>query len=227
MLKILSFRTQFASFCFIFLFFFLFPQKVFAGDVVINEFLVDPDVSQWVELYNKGTAPIDISGWFIDDSGGTQKYTIEQNTIIGQGEFKVFESGLFNLNRTTPDTIRLLNGSTIEDSYSYDTGPGPNNTYGRQTDGIGSFVVFTSPTKESSNNTSSPAPTATPTSTPTPSPTSTPTPAPTSTPKPKLSKTTVILSGLGVIIITLIGVLAFRSFITAKRDPASQDKRHE
>ena len=48
----------------------LLPQKVLAADVVINEFLVDPDSSQWVELYNKGASPIDIGSWFIDDNGG-------------------------------------------------------------------------------------------------------------------------------------------------------------
>lgn len=213
MLKILSLRTLFASFCLFFLLFLFFPQKTFAGDVVINEFLLDPDVSQWVELYNKGTAPIDVSGWFIDDSGGTQKYTIEQNTVIGQGEFKVFESTLFNLNRVTPDTVKLLNGSSLQDSYSYETGPGENNTYGRQTDGIGSFVVFTSPTKGSANNSSSPLSTPTPTPTPTPSPTNTPQPASTVASENNLLK---ILIGLGVIIITTIAVLAFRFY-----------KRHE
>lgn len=173
---------------FFFLLFFFLPQTAFAGEVVINEFLVDPDSEQWVELYNKGSGSVDIGGWFIDDSGGTQKFTIPTGTTIGPLEFKVFESGFFNLNRTSADTAQLLNGTTLEDSYSYNSGPGVNSTYGRQTDGGSDWVVFNSPTKGSSNNTSQPAPT----STPTPSPTFTPTPTtkptltqkPTSTPKP-------------------------------------------
>lgn len=151
------------------------PHVVFAGDVLINEFLVDPDSNQWVELYNKGSNSADISGWFIDDSGGTQKFIIPASTSINPGELKVFESGYFNLNRTSADTVRLLNGDILVDSYSYNTGPGPNSSFGRVSDGGDSWVVFNTPTKGSSNNTSSPAPTSTPTPTPTVFPTSVPT----------------------------------------------------
>jgi len=171
------------------LFFFVFKTPVFAGEIVINEFLVDPDSQQWVELYNKGIDPVDISGWFIDDSGGTQKFTIPAGTIINTSEFKTFDSSYFNLNRTSADTIQLLNGLSVEDSYSYNTGPGVNNSYGRDEDGIGSWVVFNSPTKRSTNNASIPAPTATPTFTPIPTATSTPTPTKTPTPTPTTKPT--------------------------------------
>lgn len=152
--------------------FFLSASSSFAADIVINEFLVDPDTNQWVELYNKGVAPVNIGGWFIDDSGGTQKFTIPNDTVINSGEFKVFTSSYFNLNRATPDIVQLLNGAAVEDSYSYDVSPGTNKSYGRETDGFGSWVIFSSPTKGSSNNASSPEPTATPT----PIPINTPTP---------------------------------------------------
>src|SRR3989344_585222 len=154
----------------------LLPQKVLAADVVINEFLVDPDSSQWVELYNKGASPIDIGSWFIDDNGGSQKFTIPSGTLINPSEYKIFESGFFNLNRATSDTVQLLNGVSLEDSYSYTTGPGPNKSYGRDADGVGEWAIFNSPTKGSTNNSSAPMPV--PTSTPSPTPTSSPTPKP-------------------------------------------------
>ena len=153
-----------------------FPPHVLAGDVVINEFLVDPDSSQWVELYNKGTTPIDIGSWFIDDNGGSQKFTIPSGTLINPSEYKIFESGFFNLNRTTADTVQLLNGTSLEDSYSYTTGPGSNKSYGRDIDGVGEWAIFNNPTKGSTNNSSTPMPV--PTSTPSPTPTSSPTPKP-------------------------------------------------
>lgn len=165
------------------------PKTVFATDVVINEFLVDPDLQQWVELYNKGTEIINISGWFIDDNGGTQKFTIPSGTDINPSEFKIFESSYFNLNWTSEDTINLLNGATLEDSYSYLTGPGLNNSYGRDVDGVGNWVVFNSPTKGSTNNTSTPVPTATPTIIPSATPTNTPTPTKTPTPTPTTKPT--------------------------------------
>lgn len=166
----------------VFVFSFFHPLA-FAGNVVINEFLVDPDNQQWVELYNNGAEVVDISGWIIDDDGSiTQKFTIPTNTSINTGEFKIFESSLFNLNRTTPDTIQLIKESSIEDSYFYSMGPGVNNSYGRDSDGNGNWVVFNAPTKGSTNNTSVPVPTSTPTLTPTLVPTNTPTPPRTPTP---------------------------------------------
>ncbi len=166
----------------LFLFLFHVPVNVFAGDVVINEFLVDPDASQWVELYNKSPNPIDISGWVIDDDGGSQKFTIPAGTTINPLELKVFESSLFNLNKTSPDTIQLLNGSSIEDNYHYETGPGENKSYGRIGDGNGDWGVFSSITKGASNSTVTPLPSATPTQVP--SPTATDTPVPSKTPIP-------------------------------------------
>ncbi len=178
----------------IFLFFIIivlsfFPSIAYAeNDVVINEFLVNPDADQWVELYNKGSDPISIGGWFIDDEGGTQKFTIPSDTTIAPGEFKVFSSSYFNLNTVTSDTVKLLNNSTLIDEYKYDRGPGTNNSYGRNTDGIGEWVIFNTPTKGSTNNTAIPVPTNTLTPTPSPTPTEEPTPTkiptPTKTPTP-------------------------------------------
>lgn len=172
-------------------FFFSFVPIAIAGDVVINEFLVDPDNEQWVELYNKSSTSVTISGWFIDDSGGTEKFTIPSDTTLDAGGFRVFESHAFNLNRTTADTVQLLNGTVEEDSYSYSSGPGSGLTFGRNTDGTGSWVIFSSPTKGSSNNSSVPLPNPTPTptitSTPTPTPKPSATPKPTPTTKPPLT----------------------------------------
>lgn len=168
-------------------------QTVFAGDIVINEFQVDPDASQWVELYNKGSTSIDISGWAIDDDGSaSQKFTIPTGTTLTPYEFKVFESSLFNLNRTSSDTIKLFQGSVVEDSYSYTSGPGPNASFGRDNDGAGSWVTFSTPSKGLSNVSSVPAPTViltpkdVPTATKVPTPTKAPTPTkiPTSTKSP-------------------------------------------
>lgn len=172
------------------LFFLCKPSIAFAGDVVINEFLVEPEAEQWVELYNKGATSFDISGWVIDDNGGIQAYDIPPGTTISSGEFRVFSSSYFNLNRASADRIRLLNGTNEEDSYSYPTGPGIQYTYGRIIDGTGSWGIFSSPTKGSSNNVSTPqsTPTTQPTATPTPSKTPTPTHTPTSTKSPTPTK---------------------------------------
>lgn len=178
-------------FNFLFLFI-LFPPIVIAeNNIVINEFLVDPENQQWVELFNKGTITENISGWEIDDNGGKEKFTIPNETSISPGEFKVFESTYFNLNRSSADEIKLINKGALIDNYSYNSGPGENISFGREKDGSPNWVTFSSPTKGTTNNTSVPLPasTAVPTETPVPSNTPTPTKTPTPTHIPTPTRT--------------------------------------
>lgn len=194
----------------VFLSFFFLVRPVFAGDVVINEFLVESESDQWVELYNKGSASIDIGGWIIDDNGGTRAFNISSGTTINPGEFKFFASDYYlNLNRISSDTVRLLHGATEEDSYQYPNSPGANRTYGRNPDGSGNWVIYSAHTKGLPNGNATvlentPTPTLTPTNSPTatksPTPTKTPTPikiptptkAPTATKIPTVTKTDAV-----------------------------------
>lgn len=171
------------------------PQKVSAA-VVINEFQVDPSgVSQWVEIYNTGPDSQDISGWIIDDNGGTEKYIVPSSTVLGANFCLSFSSGSFNWNTSSADSVRLLNGGTVIDEYAYSSSPGGGVSFGRNPDGTGSFSTFSSPTRDGLNSNGSacvaPTPTPTSTSTPTPTATLTPTntPTPTKTPTPTLTPT--------------------------------------
>ena len=189
------------AYLFVLVFFLLFHPLIFAdSQVVINEFLVEPENEQQVELYNNGSDSVDISGWFIDDDGGTQKYTIPSGTILQAGQFKSFKSGLFNLNRASPDTVRLIKGDSVIDSKSYSQSLGAGKSLGRQPDGSNNWLVFDTPTWDQSNNGANGQALPTPTPTPTPSPTpSSSTSQSTSnakspTPTPKTTSTATIKS---------------------------------
>lgn len=121
---------------FFFIFFTLgsFINKVFAqSKILINEFLIDPQPQQ-VEIINVGTESADISGWIIDDSGGTTFYTIPQSSILSPQSCLVF-SGDFNLNKSSADVIRLINNSITIDSFSYKASSGSGISYMRLPDG--------------------------------------------------------------------------------------------
>lgn len=186
---------KFSVFIFIFIFiFFTRGQNVYAtGNVVINEFYVGDGNNQWVELFNSTDAEIDLSSWVIDDSGGTEKYTIPDGTVIKTKDFVVFESSKFNLNRATPDTIKLLSVENSIDTYSYEPLMQEALSIGRKEDGSSEWVIFNTATKGSSNNQSTIIPTSTPSPTLTPVPTNTPTPTkvptPTKTPTPTKNPT--------------------------------------
>ncbi len=175
---------------------FAFPIAPVHASVVINEFQIEPSgASQWVELYNTGPESQDISGWFVDDNGGTEKFTIPQGSMLEFGNCISFSSGNFNWNTASSDSARLINGTTTVDEYSFSSSPGNGVSFGRNPDGTGGFTTYASPTQNTLNINGvsciappTPTPTSTPTSIPTPTqtptPTKTPTPANTATPAP-------------------------------------------
>lgn len=158
-----------------------------ASSVVINE--LQTSVPQTVELYNNGTTTIDLSGWFIDDSGGATHYTIPDDTVLPPNKCISFESA-FGFNTASADSVRLFNSSAaptasntqIMDSFSYDKITDATKNYQRIPDGS-SIWVTSLPSVDKLNLTGVPC-TPSPSATPTPSPTRTPTPSKTPTPQP-------------------------------------------
>src|SRR5204863_8404632 len=61
-------------------------------NVVINEFLAHTDFPDldYIELYNHGTVPVDLSGCWLSDDPITNKFRIPNGTIIGATGFVSF-----------------------------------------------------------------------------------------------------------------------------------------
>lgn len=131
---------------------FIIPQDLYA-QVVINEFQISPSSAQWIELFNKGS-DTDISGWVIDDSasGSSSKYTVPSGTILVSGKCISFESGNFNWNTASADSVRLLSGTSVIEEYSYLTSPGNNISIGKATDGEGSLAILTNQSRDKYNS---------------------------------------------------------------------------
>lgn len=70
------------------------PDAVFINEVLTH---TDPPEVDAIELYNPGTADIDLGGWFLsDDITIPAKYRIADNTIIKAGGYIVFTENDFN-----------------------------------------------------------------------------------------------------------------------------------
>ena len=86
------------------------------SDVVINE-VESKDASggnDYIEIYNKGDKPVDISGWYVADDKdripGTDTNPLGKNTIIEPGQYVVFEEKVeFNFGLGKSDSARLFN----------------------------------------------------------------------------------------------------------------------
>jgi len=117
--------------------------------VVINEFLPDP-ASDWngngtieiyddefIELYNYGSDPVDISGWELKDVVTPHTYTIPDGTTIGGGEWLVFFGNTTGIVLNNDgDTVLLLNDTGVGiDSRAYTSNPGDDISIGRLPDG--------------------------------------------------------------------------------------------
>ncbi len=90
------------------------------GDIVINEVLAhsDGDPNDWIELRNTTGSPIDISGWFLSDSGkddpNLMKYEVPASTSIPANGYLVFTQddhfgGFFGLSENG-ETAYLTSG---------------------------------------------------------------------------------------------------------------------
>ncbi len=142
--------------------------------------MIEP--TQSVELINNTNEVVDISNWYIDDSGGTTYFTIPANSLLYPNSCLVF-SGDFNLNKSSADTVKLLNNSnTLIDSFTYNSCPGTGISYLRLPDKNNNWTTGTSSlgkfNQTGENCLFVPSPTIIPTSIPTPTPTEEPTSTP-------------------------------------------------
>jgi len=150
-------------------------SHLLAQNIVINEIitsnsavLTDDDGSyeDWIELYNTGTVAVNLEGYGLTDLSSNPfqwvfpAYWIEpgehlliwcsdkNRTVVNfplHTNFKI-SSGGEEITLTKPD-------GQIEDFYPPFIIP-QNYSYGRQTDGSGTFVIFSVPTPGSTNNNS-------------------------------------------------------------------------
>lgn len=148
-----------------------------SAQISINEIMASNDATvsdnngefdDWVEIYNAGSTSINIGGWYVsDDPANLKKFQIPNNrssqTTISPGGYMILwfdddtGQGPLHINhKLSADgesvIITASNGISRIDSVKF----GEQTTdisYGRETDGSGSFT-FLNPTPGSSNNNS-------------------------------------------------------------------------
>ncbi|MEE0967492.1 MAG: lamin tail domain-containing protein [Bacilli bacterium] len=130
-------------------------NRWYAPSIVINEVESNGGDTDWVEVYNAGTADVDISGWYLYDNDPTGHINdiipVAEGTVLKPGEFYVFDSNThftFGLGKADSVTIYNKDGAVV-DSYSWNTHA--NGVYARIPDGTGEFVDFETSTKGKAN----------------------------------------------------------------------------
>ncbi len=128
------------------------PAVAADADIRINEVESNDDTTDWIEVVNTGTDPVDISGWIVKDNNDARTDAIAAGTVVAPGAFYVIEEPAISFGLGAADVARVFlpDGTTLIDSYSW-TAHSPT-TYGRNPDGIGDFAVTAASTKGASNS---------------------------------------------------------------------------
>lgn len=114
--------------------------------VVINEVESSGDAvnGDWIELYNKSSSPIDISGALLSDDDNGHVFEVPANTTLAAGDWAAFtvDSGASGFGLGASDKARLFAPgdialSTVVDEYTWANHATV--TWGRSPDGTGPF----------------------------------------------------------------------------------------
>ena len=124
--------------------------------VTINEWFAPSEDSSgpgWIELFNPGAQPVDLSGCVLTDDAAAPKFVLPPNTEIASGGFLSFDQTRlgFGLN-PAGGTIFLLKpeGGGVLDAVPFEA-QAEGVSYGRWPDGANAFYPLAAPTPGSSN----------------------------------------------------------------------------
>ncbi|GAA3659126.1 lamin tail domain-containing protein [Microbacterium marinilacus] len=134
------------------------PEEPADFAVVVNEVESNGDDNDWVELFNTGAEPVDISGYtFIDgDASHEPGYVLPAGSVVPAGGFFVLDEKTatadgfdFGLGGNDSATLRDPQGVVVA-TYSWTAHAAV--TYGRNPDGTGEFADTTRSTKGAPND---------------------------------------------------------------------------
>jgi len=151
----------------------LLPVPCFSA-VVVNEVMADNDSTiedpdepgryeDWIELYNDGDSPVDLSGSFVtDEPGDPTKWRIPAGVTIGAGEHLLLwadddeEQGGLHMSfelQVTGEFIGLYDadGATLLDGIQFDAQEA-DLAFGRSPDGTKSWCFVSEPTPGATNS---------------------------------------------------------------------------
>lgn len=97
------------------------PTVLAAGEVVISEVLSHPEKgqSEWIEIENRTTRDIDLSGWLLDDDpdGGSAHWLVTHGTVVEAGNMIMFSKDETKLSlNDSGDRAELRRGSQVIDT---------------------------------------------------------------------------------------------------------------
>ncbi|KQZ85364.1 hypothetical protein ASD56_03190 [Microbacterium sp. Root166] len=132
---------------------------VAAASIVVNEVESNGDDTDWVEVFNVGAAPVDLSGALFRDNDATRvPWALPAGSIIAPGGFLVIDQASgsnpagFDFGLGNADEVHLYLPDGVTELATYRWGIHSAVSYGRCPDGTGAFATTTVSTKGGPNN---------------------------------------------------------------------------
>jgi DNA/RNA endonuclease YhcR with UshA esterase domain len=132
-----------------------------------NDGTINSD-DEWLELHNPTAAPVDLTGWQLDDvaAGGSKPFTLPPGSVIAaQGFVLVFHGQSRVSLNNDGDTVRLLTPEGSEADVFHYTSTRYDRSFSRLNDAPISWTEDYAPSPGAANLAPPPTPTATPTAT--------------------------------------------------------------
>jgi hypothetical protein len=146
------------------------PQFAASTDIVVNEIMASNsntaademgEYEDWIELYNRGTSTVDLTGWYITDNAqNLDKWAIPAGTTLAADDYLIIwadedsAQGPMHANfklSASGEMVTLINASSfIADQIAFGQQQ-PNMGFARVPNGTGSFAMQ-GPTFDSNNN---------------------------------------------------------------------------
>jgi hypothetical protein len=124
--------------------------SAYRGRLVINEVDHSGTPSDWVELRNVWTGPIDLSGWIFRDNDDTHVFVLPPAAALAPGERRIVDGFGFGLG-TPSDAARLWDAAGgLVDNFTWHASAGAAD-YARCPDGTGGWAVSFCKTKSGPN----------------------------------------------------------------------------
>ncbi|WP_127473348.1 lamin tail domain-containing protein [Microbacterium sulfonylureivorans] len=135
------------------------PASAADPTIVINEVESNGDDTDWVEVYNVGSAPVDLSGARFRDNDATREpWTLPAGSVVAPGGFLVIDQASgsnpvgFDFGLGNADEVHLYLPDGVTEIATYGWSIHSAVSYGRCPDGTGDFATTTVSTKGAAND---------------------------------------------------------------------------
>lgn len=132
---------------------------VASASIVVNEVESNGDDTDWVEVFNVGAAPVDLSGALFRDNDATRMpWALPAGSVVAPGGFFVIDQASgsnpagFDFGLGNADEVHLFLPDGVTEIATYSWSIHSAMSYGRCPDGTGDFATTTVSTKGAPNN---------------------------------------------------------------------------